>query len=253
MTASAQTPASGPPAAERVARRALCLAAVACRGSLERDAAHPQAEQFRQQIWVWAHSLGLEAELEADEAGVLQTELGRLQQRHQNDAAWSAEAVATLAWALGTIERPRYDTPCAPADVARSLGFMRGWPQNVLTQPTLKPPLELYNFQQTHFALHWRLRNYTRSATSLDFRDLLAKHWPDVIEAESMALIDNDVAIGSRPLTALDAQQAQTLARMAAERQRAANWLLGYHPTYAEVQAETFIRFRMCPTTALAK
>lgn len=58
-------PAPGePPSAEQVARRALVLATVCCRGILELDGADPGAADFWKRASAWWTSLSLESELE---------------------------------------------------------------------------------------------------------------------------------------------------------------------------------------------
>src|SRR5207248_10992204 len=61
------------PTPERVARRALALAAVTARALLEQqDSADPRGEANRQRFLSWVAALGLEDELEPDEWEVLQ-------------------------------------------------------------------------------------------------------------------------------------------------------------------------------------
>ena len=83
-----------PPSANRVARRALALAAVACRSGIETDAGNPEAEKFREEIVEWLERVGLNDEIEPNEMALLITPLGELTERQTIDASWRGEGLA---------------------------------------------------------------------------------------------------------------------------------------------------------------
>ena len=110
-----------PPAAERVAARALVLVVIACRSSLEADARDPEAEALRQQIVAWLRSVGIDRELEDRERMMLEAPLATLDHRTVINASWEGEGAAALAWASD-----------APRD---SSGSSRG----LIADPALRP------------------------------------------------------------------------------------------------------------------
>ena len=90
-----------PPNAARVVRRALVLACVSCRGMIDRDANLEYAVRLNQALSEWLRTMGLEPELEPDEAALLRSPLGSLAPQQRVDAGWRSEGMYVLAWALG--------------------------------------------------------------------------------------------------------------------------------------------------------
>src|SRR5262249_37172323 len=113
-----------PATADQVARRALALAAVSCRGILEAGPAREHAERFWGRVADWWSGLGLKDELELDEASLLETPFGASSPQALANASWRSEALCVLAWALRRAELPAHDEPVDPAATARTIGFL---------------------------------------------------------------------------------------------------------------------------------
>ena len=138
MTDDDQAPAPDPPTAERVARRALVLAAVTCRGSIESDA---------------------ESE-----------------------------------------------------DQLRRLAALM-------------------------FSLHWRLRQFSLKADSMDFERFAGEAWFGPLEVDGLLFAEKDLAIHGVPV--VRSARWRDVLSIARERQPAANWLAGHDPIYSEVGTDT--------------
>ena len=82
------------PDTRRVARRALILAAVVCRGAIEHGAGEAEAERLHTGIKEWLEELGLEPECEPTDLEILHTPLGGLTNGQVIDATWQAEGLA---------------------------------------------------------------------------------------------------------------------------------------------------------------
>lgn len=96
-----------PPSADKVARRAIVLAVVACRGIVEADRANAQgASDLAKRSYDWLRAIGLEDELSVWECRVLEATVGQLSDRDRINASWLSEAVVVLAWSLGKMELP---------------------------------------------------------------------------------------------------------------------------------------------------
>jgi hypothetical protein len=92
------------PGPQRVAQRALVLAAVSCRAWLERDRANPGAEDFHQRLRRWLEAAALAPEFKPAEWELVHTPLGLLESRREVNASWRAEGLGVLAWrSAGTI------------------------------------------------------------------------------------------------------------------------------------------------------
>src|SRR5690242_19762563 len=110
----------------RVARRALIMAAVVCRGSLESYADQPDAEPLHARILEWLNQTDLWKEAEPSEENLLHASLGNLHQEEVIRATWYVEGLAILAWALKQREFPRHDQQVDPPEVAESVGLLSG-------------------------------------------------------------------------------------------------------------------------------
>jgi hypothetical protein len=102
----------------------LVLAAVACRGLIEKDAAKPGAEKLRKRVVGWLDNIGVYAEMESDEISLLGTPLGELERKATLNATWRSEGMVVLAWALGCAELPPISEECEPSNVANGMGFL---------------------------------------------------------------------------------------------------------------------------------
>jgi len=113
-----------PPNAQRVARRALVLSAVVCRGNIDDGAGNADTESLRKRTLDWIAFLDVQEEIEPQEAALLKTPLGGLTERRVIDATWQAEGLAVLAWALGRLDLPKHDEKVDPYAVTDALDFL---------------------------------------------------------------------------------------------------------------------------------
>lgn len=134
-----------PPDAQRVARRALCLAALAGRGLLEMEQMpRERAEEQRKRLLSWIGELALEDEIEPKELDLLRQPVGTLLQQATVDAGWRLEGLGVLAWALGQFELPAYDQLVDPGILLPAVGFLDlNQATTLLASPTLRSPEEL--------------------------------------------------------------------------------------------------------------
>lgn len=104
-----EAPAAPPPAPERVAVRAIAVAAGCARAHLEaaavteRKLAPEEAERHRAALAAWLSREGLTEALEARERAWIQKPIGTLSEDDLLDASWSSEGLAVLLWALRAV------------------------------------------------------------------------------------------------------------------------------------------------------
>jgi hypothetical protein len=228
-----------PPAADRVARRALILAAVVCRSGIESDAGNADAETFREEVIEWVEDLGLMDEIEPTEMALLRTPLGELSERQTIEASWKTEGLAVLGWALGRYELPPYDVPAEGPAVGRALGFNEDHENTVLSNPQLRPRAELTSLSDVLFSLHWRLRQYSLDGAAMDFAELAQRAWFGPLSLDGLRLCEGDLEIRGVPLFRAPKELWREAMSIALERQLAANWLEGQDPIYSQVTADT--------------
>src|SRR5262249_16618327 len=111
-----------PPSAQRVAARALALAAVIYRAEMESDR-FGDAETWRKKLLRWVDALELGLELEPGERDLLHTPVGVADEQAIVNAYWRAPGVGFLAWALPRFELPAYDQNVDLPKAVASLGF----------------------------------------------------------------------------------------------------------------------------------
>lgn len=229
-----------PPTAERVARRALALAAVTARALLEQDdPSEPWVAEFHRDTLAWVEAVGIGGELEPDEWKVIQRPPGTLDQRAQIDSTWRLEGLVVLAWALGQFEMPEYDQLVRPQEVVGSLGFLdAAASRQLLAAPSLRPPDELEALRKHLLGLHWRLRDYTLRPRAMDFRAFARDCWFGPMDITPFRLIDDDLALRGHAIHAAPEDVFQSTLSATMERHKAINWLTG-GGIYSETDTST--------------
>lgn len=216
-----------PPTPERVARRALALAAVTARALLEQDDPNePWVAAFHRDTLQWVEDVGIGDELEPDEWKVLQRPPGALDERAQIDATWKLEGLVVLAWALKRFEMPPHDELVNPQALIRSFGFQNAaLARELLAAPILRPADELEVMRKQLLGLHWRLRNFSLRPEAMDFLTFSKNCWFGHFDISPFRLIDNDLAIGDSPIIDAPEDLVQLASSCAIERHQAVNWL----------------------------
>jgi Domain of unknown function (DUF4272) len=228
-----------PPDANRVAARALVLAAVSCRGLIERDPNPLGAEKLRQEVVGWLDSVGAAEELEPSETLLISTPLGMLDQTTIKNASWRSEGMIVLAWALGYSKLPDIHTECAPSDTASGMGFLDERCNTPLHSPRLRSRSELDEWTQTYLTLHWRLRQFTVRAEAMDFVQFVLDCDWGPLRLDHLEVADRDLAIRGVRIDKVEYNVFHQTLSIAQERHQAFNWILGFEPTYSQVTTDT--------------
>lgn len=211
-------PARTWPDAARVARRALALAAVVCRSTIEDDGATPEAESLRQSVVAWLAEVGADVEVTEAEWSLLHAPLGALEPERRLDGTWRGETLVVLAWALGLAELPAHDRQANPFALAQALGFHHPRERTVLEAPRLRTRDELITMARTLSELERRLHLQIRLAEgSAEGESSVAP--PDGVP-------DGELLVRGLSLSSVPEPVRRALLRMAAERAKAASWLI---------------------------
>lgn len=228
------------PTAERVARRALALAAVTARAILERDAANPEALRIHEDLQAWVRDAGLEEELEPDELQAVQQPLGRLDSRTQANLAWRLEGLAVLAWALRRFEIPPYDELVSMDALWQSVGLLDvDASKALLAAPTLRSRDEIERLRGQLFALHWRLRDFQLNGRGKDFAEFARTAWFGPLDLTTLRLIEGDLDIAGNRIDRAPKDAIAPVQSAAQERHQAANWLWEGPDCYADASVAT--------------
>lgn len=88
-----------PPSAERVARRAIMLSVVSCRGIVEGNKTNPTGgADLARRSYDWLRAISVEEDATDWERQLLTAPFGSLADRDRINASWLSEAVAVLAY-----------------------------------------------------------------------------------------------------------------------------------------------------------
>jgi hypothetical protein len=230
-------PEPAPPSAEQVARRALVLATISCRGVLELDPDREEAARFWSRVSSWWKRLGLDADLEPAEADLMAAAFGTAPRQDLVDASWRSESLGVLAWALQRAQLPPHDHQVDAAGVGRTLGFLQD--QTVLDSPALGSSAALEGYANVALTVHWRLRDFSLKPRALDFAAFCKTARFGPLSLQGVRLVDGDLAIGDQPISRASERDVRTVMSIAQERHQAANWLLDASESLSETDTST--------------
>lgn len=229
-----------PPDASRVAARACCLAAVALRGlaGLSENEEH----EFILRLNHWFSDAGLDDEIEATEREVIQAPAGKLDERRALNSCWRWEGAAVLAASLGRLTLPPHDKTIDSKVCGDACGVLlpRGDVQRLISNATFDADFDRAAYANRVLAINWRLRQFWHVVQErLDFAEYArGVQWAE-FDLRGVELCEGDLAINGSPIFAAEPDNLQTAISIASERHRAANWLIGWHPIYSEVDTST--------------
>jgi hypothetical protein len=218
----------------------MALTAVTARGMIEYGYDEQRdAEDHRRQLCDWVDSVGIAVELEPREDSLIRTPIGQLDQQDAADAQWRSEGVVVLGWSIGRVPLPRYDEQWDSFEVAKALGFLRERSATALAAPTLRARAEIEQGANTYLTVRWRLRQYPLSRTPIDFASYVSQCKWGPLSLSEVTLVDGDLGIQGERLDRIPEDWYHRALSIAWERQRAFNWLLGFHQIYSRVETPT--------------
>lgn len=240
---------------ERVARRALALAAVTGRAMLEQGVTitprlggpfqwafdlFANTERQRQELLRWIESIGIGDELEPWEWQVLQRPVGKLDGRMQIDSTWRLEGLAILAWALERYDIPPLDELVKCEELWSSLGLLNvAASKALLSKPKLRSQEQIKAIRKRQLTIHWRLRDFAIRKNVIDFAEFARTSWFGPLDVSEIPLIDGDLAIGGMRLDLAPKGVFDLCLSIAQERHQAANWMIEGPTLYSEASIGT--------------
>lgn len=229
------------PSAQRIARRAMVLAAVGNRGLIEhspRESKSP-ADDCKA-ILKWIDQLGLGDELEPDEWSVLQRPVGRLDAQATINAVWRLEGLAVLLWSLGLYELPPYDQLVTPKDLFDAVEiFNAPAARQLIAAATLRPADELAAYRNHATMTNWRFRNFRLRPVAVDFVKMSQGCWIGTFDIYQFRIAKNDVLVGNRAISEADSETVGMCESIASERHKAINWIVEGGRLYSETDTST--------------
>jgi hypothetical protein len=234
-----------PPTPQRIAARALALAAVSARGMMELNASEDESESSledsRKKTLLWCSELSIDSELEPLEREALNTPIGELSERLHLDSIWRFEGLAVLLWALQISELPKYDALAEPDSLLPAIGFLdHGLGKALLQSPQLRSVGELNDLNKQLFTYHWRLREFQLRPKAMDFQSFGETAWFGPLDLTWAGLDEsNDLTLQGTAIHEAKKDTLSTCSSIANERHQASNWLKGYSELYSETDTST--------------
>jgi hypothetical protein len=87
--------------------------------------------------------------------------------------------------------------------------------------------------------IHWRLRDFSLNPTAMNFEAFSRECWFGSFDLTGIATLEDDLAIGGKPISKADRGDFETCFSIARERHIAINWLIGLARTYSKVPTDT--------------
>ncbi|HUG20633.1 MAG TPA: DUF4272 domain-containing protein [Planctomycetaceae bacterium] len=232
---------TNPPIAEQVAKRALVLAAIGNRGLIENEPDEIEDPQESCDMMLeWLDEIGMSDEVEPEEWKVLQRPVNSLEMQTVANATWRLEGLGVLLWALGVYELPSHDDLVVPADLFDATGiYDNDESLEFLKNATLRSKEDLEKFHTYILMLHWRLREFRLRPQAMDFVEFSEDCWLGSFDVSRFEIIDRDVAIGGKSIINANPDLLGLCESIATERHIAANWLLGEHRLYSQIETHT--------------
>jgi hypothetical protein len=223
-----------------VLRRALVLSAVVCRGFIEKSAGQPEAESVQGRVLAWLTRLNLWVDIEPSERAILRAPLGRLSAQEVIRATWCVEGLAVLAWALKRLDKlPYQDVMVDPYEITDAVLFLNDQATATAVRG-VRSLAELKACRELYYAIHCRLRSFARKQDPCQFSQWLDREWFITLEMDpNRVLIQDDLAIGGKPLIDVPDQQVKECESAVCERHRAIIWLYERSPFYSQTPVDT--------------
>jgi hypothetical protein len=130
----------------QVAARALGLAALVCRGTMESSKDDPRAGEMHALILRWIERNGLTSRLERRESAILAAPVGSLDREACALAFWRLDQLNILAWALGKVRLPEPWERGQALALASRIGFLRQDADEIIAHARLRAPEALAQY-----------------------------------------------------------------------------------------------------------
>ena len=189
------------PSAERVAKRAMVLAALVCRGFIEVE--NPaDVDELRVSLLPWIDKVGARKEMEQHELVALTAPLGGLDAQAQINLAWSVEGLAMLVWVMERYELHPDDTLAEPQSITQKLHLLNDSAKAFVDNPKLREVGELTQMKESCYTKQCHLKEFASNPINVD-------------------------KVGE--------QSFSITSSISRERMRAVRWLMGESALYSEV------------------
>jgi hypothetical protein len=230
-----------PPAEVRA--RILVLAAVLRRLALEDARTDATGEllgdAFDERAWL--RDQGLAGDLTPRESVLLDCPVGSFAPEEIAEVSWQGEAMTTLAWAVGAVDKPLVDVISDPRPVMELVP--RPWDPipHWLSDPAIVSETDAVRERELAEIWHWRattelLRREATAAGRREYEAAIREVAAEALESGIVpSLRDGDFAARGRKFEDLAESEVDELAAVTGQRLRALNWLCGFGDSWDDI------------------
>ena len=238
-------PTFAPPSQEKVAYRALCLATIGLKGTIEHwitdqeetESGRQAKREHSQRLDAWARAEGLGRHFSPEEKRVLSIPIGKWPEQDLLDAHWRSEAFGVLAWSLSLIDRmPAWDRVIGVEfpEIHHVSGLLSPT-KEFLWRVKLRPATDLAKMQVRAKAWNWRARTTRLIRENHPLPPQIT--WDELLkvsshghyeEGDTPPPIRDDFPVLNKAYRELTDGEYQEILSIAQERHFAMNWLCGY-------------------------
>ncbi len=155
------------PSATRVAKRALVLSALVCRGFIEVE--NPsEVEELKASLLPWIDLVGARKEMEKHELVALTAPLGGLDTQAQINLAWAVEGLAVLAWAMKRYELHEGDRLAEPQSITNTMMFLHESAKALVDEPVLRDQEALKSMKGQTYTKLCHLKEFASNPINMD-------------------------------------------------------------------------------------
>lgn len=155
------------PSATRVAKRAMVLAALVCRGFIEVESP-AEVDELKASLLPWIDLVGARDEMEQHELVALTAPLGALDAQAQINLAWAVEGLAVLTWAMKRYDLHPDDTLAEPQSVTATLIFLHESAKSLVDEAQLRELSELKLLQEQCYTKHCHLKEFAANPLNVE-------------------------------------------------------------------------------------
>lgn len=213
------------PSTNRIGQRLVALVGASTRALTEFDGQDLDAAFFG--INKWVRALEVSAELEPDEAELLDHLPGQAGEDQLARHSWRIEGGAVLAWALMLLdELPPFDQSTDPAMLSAVLQFPRPEETRAVLSGARRRPQAIVEAEAVrYYSLSWRLRAFLDDGRALDLEEFARGPQEGPLRFDRLPLVGSDLGVRGVPIADADPDTIDEALSVCTERLVALNWL----------------------------
>jgi hypothetical protein len=213
----------------QVVRRAILMAALAFRSSLE-VTDHPRAPEACERLLPWLESLGIKADIDPVEHEILSTPQGQLAPEQRPDAYWAGEGATIFLWALGKLsDSPPMRSISDHQAIIPLVRVLHPEAQDILNAPSFRSVDLVTDYFRQVASIRTELQRRRLDEKS---SELLLKIRRRELAEIGIGLSDENLSSARATVEGMSIDERQTATGLYFVREHAVSWLFDSRASY---------------------